>query len=73
MSQPEVCAHKGCGKPVGSRTGIVARNGEKYCKYHGEKLPSYLRGGGGGSKGGAKTRQSRLGQQSKPISERQGC
>jgi hypothetical protein len=57
--QGETCAHRGCDKPLKGRTAVSAKDGKRYCKRHGEQLPSYLRSGATGAKGGAKSSRSR--------------
>jgi hypothetical protein len=54
MSIDGTCANRGCKRLVKGRSAIVAKNGDLYCKNHGEKIPSYLRAGSTGGKGGGK-------------------
>jgi hypothetical protein len=37
------CSPKGCTRIVTGRTMIIARDGRRYCKHHGDRLPPYLR------------------------------
>jgi len=38
------CASPKCGRILtGGKSVIVARDGRRYCKHHGDRLPSYLR------------------------------
>jgi hypothetical protein len=38
------CASRGCKRPVANgRATITAKDGKKYCRRHGDRLPSYLR------------------------------
>jgi hypothetical protein len=37
------CTHHGCKVSLAGKTVIVDRDGNRYCKKHGEHLPPYMR------------------------------
>ena len=38
------CASRGCTRILtGGRATIIAKDGRRYCRHHGDRLPSYLR------------------------------
>jgi hypothetical protein len=40
---PDRCTSRGCKVSLTGRTVIVDRDGNRYCKKHGEHLPPYIR------------------------------
>ena len=39
----ERCTWSGCDRPITGRGAITDRDGHRYCKKHGDRLPQYLR------------------------------
>jgi hypothetical protein len=37
------CASRGCTRHLAGTTVTVTRDGKRYCKRHGDRLPAYLR------------------------------
>ncbi|HEX6761072.1 MAG TPA: hypothetical protein VF086_22070 [Propionibacteriaceae bacterium] len=37
------CASPGCQRILTGNTVVIARDGKRYCKHHGDRLPKYLR------------------------------
>jgi hypothetical protein len=37
------CASHGCNRNLAGKSVIIARDGKRYCKHHGDRLPPYLR------------------------------
>ena len=37
------CASKGCTRILTGKSMIVARDGRRFCKHHGDRLPKFLR------------------------------
>jgi hypothetical protein len=38
------CASRGCTRRLdGGRNSIVTKDGRRFCKHHGDRLPAYLR------------------------------
>jgi hypothetical protein len=43
MTDPYRCASRGCTRSLAGKSVITSRDGERYCKHHGDRLPPYLR------------------------------
>ena len=42
-ADPDRCTHRGCSRTLTGKNVIVDRDGRRFCKHHGDRLPPYLR------------------------------
>jgi hypothetical protein len=42
-SEEDRCASRGCTRSLTGKSVVISRDGKRYCKHHGDRLPPYLR------------------------------
>jgi hypothetical protein len=43
LDDSDRCASRGCTRILTGKGLIISRDGKRYCKHHGDRLPPYLR------------------------------